>query len=186
MNKAYGLPTSLTVGGVGYSIRTDYRAILDILIAQTDPELDASCKTLVMLQILYEDWKSIPGEYLQEAIDKAVEFIDCGQADDGKKNPRLMDWEQDASMIIPAVNKAAHTEIRAVPYMHWWTFFSYFMETGECLFSSVVHIRQKRAKHKKLEKWEEEYYRENKAIIDLKTKLSEDEQREKEEIEKWL
>ena len=183
---AYALPTSLTVGGAGYAIRTDYRVILDILIAQADPELDASSKTLVMLQILYEDWQTLPAEHLQEAVDKAVEFIDCGQSSGGKRSPRLMDWEQDASMIIPAVNKTAHTEIRSLPYMHWWTFFSYFMETGESLFSSVVHIRQKRAQGKKLEKWEEEYYRDNKDLIDLKTKLTEEEKREKEEIEKWL
>lgn len=183
---AYGIPTSLTVGGVGYAIRTDYRAVIDILIAQADPELDQGSRTLVMLQILYEDWKNIPPEHLQEAIDKAVDFIDCGQKESGKKSPRLMDWEQDAFLIIPAVNKAAHTEIRALPYMHWWTFFSYFMETGESLFSSVVHIRQKRAKNKKLEKWEEEYYRENKDLIDLHAKLTEEEQKEKEEIEKWL
>lgn len=183
---AYGLPTSLTVGGAGYAIRTDYRDILNILAAQNDPDLDAGCKALVMLKVLYKDWKAIPVEHLQEAMEKAVEFIDCGQKDEGKNNPRLMDWEQDAHLIIPAVNKTAHTEIRSLEYMHWWTFFSYFMETGECVFSSVVNIRQKRAKHKKLEKWEEEYYRENKAMIDLRTKLSEEEQKAKDELEKWL
>ncbi len=53
-------------------------------------------------------------------------------------------------MIVPAVNKVAGKEIRTVPYMHWWTFFGYFMESGECLFNTVVGIRSKKAKGEKL------------------------------------
>ena len=121
---AYELPTSLNISGVDFSIRTDFRAIIDILIAQNDPELDEQAKAVVMLQILFEDWQSIPSEHLAEACQKACEFIDCGQSDTNpnKPKPRLMDWEQDGDMIVPAVNKVTGKEIRAVPYMHWWKF----------------------------------------------------------------
>ena len=74
----YELPTSLSIGGVDFSIRTDFRAILDILIACNDPELDDYEKTEVMLDILYEEAGSIPPELLEEACAKACEFIDCG------------------------------------------------------------------------------------------------------------
>ena len=37
---AYELPTSLNISGVDFSIRTDFRVIIDILIAMNDPELD--------------------------------------------------------------------------------------------------------------------------------------------------
>ena len=167
---AYELPTSLVVGGVGYSIRTDFRAILDILIALNDNELDENDKAYVMLKIMYEKCEEIPPEHIEEALQKASEFIDCGHCDDGKKHPKTVDWEQDANIIIPAVNKVAHTEIRAVPYMHWWTFMSYYMEIGESLFSSVINIRLKKSKGKKLEKWEQEFYKENKSIIDFEQK----------------
>ena len=56
---AYELPTSLNISGVDFSIRTDFRAIIDILIAMNDPELDEQAKAVVMLQILFEDWQSI-------------------------------------------------------------------------------------------------------------------------------
>ena len=36
-----GLPTRMEVGGVEYEIETDYRAILDICAAISDPELTA-------------------------------------------------------------------------------------------------------------------------------------------------
>lgn len=184
---AYELPTSLNISGVDFSIRTDFRVIIDILIAMNDPELDEQAKAVVMLQILYEDWQSISAECFQEACKKACEFIDCGQTDDSSKpKPRLMDWEQDGDMIIPAVNKVAHKEVRAVPYMHWWTFFGYFMESGECLFNTVVGIRSKKAKGERLDKWEKKFYQENKNIIDIKTRLSEEEQAYKNALNEML
>ena len=185
---AYELPTSLNISGVDFSIRTDFRVIIDILVAMNDPELDEQAKAVVMLQILFEDWQSIPPEHLTEAFQKACEFIDCGQTDDGpnKPKPRLMDWEQDGDMIVPAVNKVAGKEVRAVPYMHWWTFFGYFMESGECLFNTVVGIRSKKAKGERLDKWEKKFYQENKNTIDIKTRLSEEEQAYKDKLNEML
>ena len=77
---AYELPASLNISGVDFSTRTDFRAIIDILIAMNDPELDEQAKAVVMLQILFENWQSIPVERLDEACQKASEFIDCGQS----------------------------------------------------------------------------------------------------------
>ena len=107
---AYELPTSLNISGVDFSIRTDFRAIIDILIAQNDPELDEQAKAVVMLQILFEDWQNIPSEHLTEACQKACEFIDCGQSDTdpNKPKPRLMDWKQDGDMVVPAEIGRAH------------------------------------------------------------------------------
>lgn len=89
-------------------------------------------------------------------------------------------------MIVPAVNKVAGKEIRAVSYMHWWTFFGDFMESGECLFNTVVGIRSKKAKGEKLDKWEKKFYQENKNIIDIKTRLSEEEQAYKDTLNEML
>ena len=186
MMNAYDLPTSLEIGGVGFPIRYGWRAVIDILSAFSDPALDDWGKQEVMLKILYPDWEQIPPEHIPEALQKACDFIDCGQKDDGKPRPRTYDWEQDALIIIPEINKVANTEVRLTPDLHWWTFFSYFMGIGDGTFASVVAIRQKKAKHKKLEKWEETFYRENRALVDLKTHDSEEVKAEKENIMKWL
>ena len=97
-----------------------------------------------------------------------------------------MDWEQDAPIIIPAINRVQGMEIRSVPYMHWWTFLGAYMEIGECLYSQIIHVRQKKISHKKLDKWEKDFYNANKDIIDLKKKISEEQRAEKAAIEKWL
>lgn len=172
----WNFPTSLNIGGVEYEIRTDYRVILDLLMALNDPELSDSdnkmtayMQSRVILEIMFPDWDNIPQEHIQEALDKVAEFIDMGIGDDSKK-PKTMDWEQDAPIIIPAINKVLNKEIRAEKYMHWWTFLGAYMEIGEGLFSNVIHIRQKKAKGKKLEKWEQEFYKENKSLIDFQHK----------------
>ena len=105
---------------------------------------------------------------------------------DDKKRPTLMDWEQDAALIIPAVNRVAGHEVRAEKYIHWWTFLGYYMEIGESAFSQVVSIRQKKAKGKPLEKWEQEYYRENKRLIDLRTKYTHEECEERDRLNALL
>ena len=188
---AWKLPTSLNVGGINYKIRTDYRVILDILAAMNDPDIlepgmtddeRHAEKVLTMLQILYIDFDRIPMSDWTEASEKACEFIDCGLRDDGAPKPRLMDWEQDAPIIVPAVNKVCNFDVRSVQYMHWWTFFGYYMEIGECMLSTVISIRDKKRRGKKLEKWEQEFYRNNKHLVDLKSKKIERSAEEREAL----
>lgn len=183
MASAWEFPTSLNIGGVDYEIRTDYRAVLDLLTAlndndltDSDQQIEAYMKSRVILEIMFPKCDDIPAEHLQEALNKVSEFIDMGIAEDSKK-PKTMDWEQDAPILIPAINKVLNTEIRAKEYMHWWTFLGAYMEIGESLFSNVINIRQKKAKGKKLEKHEHEFYKENKSLIDFKqnTKRSDEE-----------
>lgn len=189
---AWKLPTSLNVGGADYKIRTDYRVILDILAAMNDPDIFEPGmsqeemqqeKVMTMLQILYVDFENMPPRDWKEAAEKACDFIDCGIKDDGKPKPRTMDWEQDAPIIAPEVSKVAGRDIR-IGETHWWEFFGYYLGIGEGVFSSIVSIREKRRKGKKLEKWEKEFYQTNKSLIDLKTKKVERSEEEKEELRK--
>lgn len=170
------LPTSLKVGGVEYAIRSDFRAILDILIACDDPNLEDDEKWMVALTIFYVDYQKIPEEDMEEAAKKLKEFIDAGNDQCKQTNVRTMDWEQDSPIIIPAVNKVLGEEVRAKEYLHWWTFVGAYSEIGESLFSEVISIRRKKQKHKKLEDYEKEFYKDYKNIIDLKAKRSDEEQ----------
>lgn len=195
MMDCYTLPRSLEVGGKEYEIRTDYRVIIDILTAMNDDSIFEPGMTeeekqqervFTMLQILYVDFDSIPPSGWKEAAEKACEFIDCGMVDDGKKKPRIMDWTQDAPIIIPAINKNTHEDVRSAKYMHWWTFFGLYTEVGESTFATVVSIRNKLSKGKKLEKWEKEFYHNNRKLIDLRKKHVERSEEEKDEIRALL
>ena len=181
----FDLPTSLTVSGKEYEIRSDFRDILNILLAFDDPELDDGEKAYVCLYVLYVDFESIPQEDYKAAFEAAMEFIDNGM--EGKPNsPRTLDWEQDAPILFPAVNNAAGFETRSVKYLHWWSFLGYFMEIKEGTFSTVLSLRLKRAKNKKMEKWERDFWKENVGICQLHSKLSEEEKAEKERLNALL
>lgn len=176
----YSLPTSITVGGINYEIRTDFRAILDILEALADPSMSDYEKVSVMLEIFYfsPDYTEIPAEYIQEAVDKCAWFIDCGEEipHDQKNKPKVMDWEQDFQYIVAPINKNIGCDIRGIPYdpatnsggLHWWTFISAYYEIGDCTFSQIVRIRSAKAKGRKLDKSDLEWYRQNRHMVDFK------------------
>ena len=180
------LSTKLNVNGTDRAIRTDFRTALLIMQAYNDPELIeddvAHEKTEAMLECLYEDLNDIVQEDIVSAIEQAVWFLDGGgnQNSDSKykKSKKIMDWEQDEQIIFSAVNKVAGFETRSVEYMHWWTFLGYFNEIGEGLFTTVINIRQKKNKRKKLEKHEEEFYKENRHLVDIKVRYTPEEQAE--------
>lgn len=163
------LPTRLDVCGESYAIRSDFRAVLDICAALEDPELDNQEKAFVALDILYEDFESIPLEHYQEAITQCFWFINCGDTEEPVKTPKLMNWKQDFKLIVAPINRVTGTEIRSVEYMHWWTFIAAYYEIGDCLFAQVVRIRDMKARGKKLDKADREFYRRNKSIVDIKT-----------------
>jgi hypothetical protein len=180
------LPTSLTVAGKEYRIRTDFRDVLNIIAAYGDPELENEEKVYVCLCILYEDFEEIPQKDYEAALKEAVKFIDCGMPSEGKSNVKTMDWEQDEAILFPAINKVAGREVRSMGYLHWWTFMGYFMEINEGIFSHVLSIRHKKAKGKKLEKWERDFWQANKDICVLRQKLSEEEQAAKDRLNALL
>lgn len=178
------LPTSIEIGGVDYVIRYDFRAIIDILLACVDPEIPYDeCRATVMLDIFYEDFQNIPKELHEEAIKKAVDFIDMGIKDDGRKVHRKMDWEQDAPLIVSAVNPIIGHDVRRSEPTHWWTFLSAFLEIRESLFSEIVSIRSKLSRGEKLEKAERQFYKENRTMVNLKSKYT---AQEDEILKEWL
>lgn len=183
----YGLPKSIRVNGTEWAIRSDFRDILNIIVAMGDPNLSKEEKIYVCLYVFYEDFMDMDEADYEEALRQAFKFIDYGNSSDRPNTiKRLVDFEQDESMIIPAINKVAGTEIRGLEYLHWWTFVGYYMEIGECVYSQVLNIRIKKAKGKPLEKWEQEFFNENKSICVIEDKLSDEELEEKERLNKML
>lgn len=170
----YALPTSVKVNGAEYEIRSDYRAVLDIITALSDSELSDRDKAEVVLEIFYPGFDEMPSEDYQEAINQCFRFIDRGREEKPKqKEPVLMSWEQDFDMIIAPINRIAGCEVRSLEYLHWYSFLSFYQEIGDCLFAQVVRIRDKKAHGKALDKQDREFYRRNRDIVDLKTNYTE-------------
>lgn len=166
----FDLPTSLEVNGKMLPIRQrgDYRMVLDCFGALNDSELDDADRVLSSLIIFYEDLNSesdvaeILGDSTTEAVEKMFAFFSCNDYTAVRTQQySLVDWEQDAQLIASAINETAKVEVRALEYLHWWTFMGYYTAIKDCLWASVVAIRFKIKAHKKLDKEEIIFKREN-------------------------
>ena len=170
----YNLPKSVELNGKRYAIRTDYRVILDIFEAMNDPDLTNEDKAVVVLNIFYCDLP--PYDTWEQALKEFVLFVNMGEDEPKRARPKLMDWSQDFNYIVAPVSRVIGKDVRGIKYLHWWTFLNAFFEIGECTFSQIVSIRDKKHKGKQLEKWEKEWYREHRELVDFKTAYSEAEQ----------
>lgn len=179
----WSLPQTAEIGGVEYRINADFRDVLEIIKYLTDTSRPEYLRWQIALGLFYDG--EIPYRDQTAAMEYLSEFISYGAPED-KPSPKLVDWTQDAQMIVSDINKVAGHEVRADKFLHWWTFLSYFYGIGEGQLSTVVSIRSKRQKGKKLEKWEQEYYRENRKKVDFQTPDTPEKAAAKAYFDKWL
>ena len=142
--------------------------VLDCFCVLNDIELDEKERVIACLMIFYEDFNDVESvlslgeDELTSLIESAFSFFNCGQKHAaGETHYKTIDWEQDSQLISSAVNKVAGKEIRAEQYVHWWTFMGYFNAVGESALATVVGIRDKIVKGKKLEKYEQRFRQDN-------------------------
>ena len=174
----WSLPISVEIDGKEYAIRNkcDYRVVLDVISALNDEELEMEYRIECALFIFYEDLTGLKD--IQTAIMEMMKIINLGEetTEEEQHKPQLMDWEHDFSQIVPPISRVLGYSVRdANHYTHWYDFIGAYMEIGECTFSNIVSIRNKRIKGKKLENWEQEFYKENKKMVDLPQNLTEEE-----------
>lgn len=177
------LPVDVQIEGSTYEIRSDYRDILNICAAISDPELSEREKAIAVLDIFYPAFSDMPQDHYQEAIQRCFWFINCGDENKSRPAPKLVDWEQDFKYIVAPINRVMGQEIRAVAYLHWWTFIAAYYEIGECLLAQIVRIRNKKARGKPLDKFDREWYQQNRELVDMKTSYT---SRENELLDAWM
>lgn len=184
MTGIWDLPTAAVIGGKRYGIHGDFRDILEIFSYFSDPDLPQYLQWQIAIALFYEG--HIPPEHQQEAMAYLLEFINCGAAEEPAAGVKLLDWDQDAPLIVADVNKVAGMEIRQLPFLHWWTFMAYFHAIGEGQLSTVVSIRDKLARGTKLEDWEKTFYRENKKRVDIQKRYSGQELEQRRKLQQML
>lgn len=73
------LPETVIVNGTEYPIRSDFRAVLDILTALSTKDLDERDKAEATLDIFYPGFDDMPPADYQEALNQCFRFIDRGR-----------------------------------------------------------------------------------------------------------
>jgi len=184
MLSPWRLPQGAVFEGVCYDLHADFRDVLEIIGYLQDPGLPEFIRWQIALALFYEP--EVAPEHKWQAMEYLSWFLTGGCPETDRPGPKLLDWEQDAAAIISDVNKTAGQEIRALPFLHWWSFLSWFHAIGEGQVSTLVSVRDKLRRGKKLEGWEREFYRQNKSKVDMKRKYTPSELEQRRRLEKLL
>ena len=178
----YTLPYYVEVDEVRLNIRNkcDFRVVLDVIEALNDEELDDEQKFICALFIFYGEEELKKTTNFEECARQMLIIINGGEEEepDQTERPRLMDWNHDFPQLAPPISRVLGYDVRLPDkFTHWWSFLSGYTEIGgDCMFSQIVGIRQKRQKGKKLDDWEREFYRDHRKVVDLPMKISKEEQ----------
>ena len=189
----YDIPVTIVINDREFPIRCkgDYRMVLDCFSCLNDFELTETERTYGALIIFYEDFNDLEDfigldKNSIEALIKAMyNFMECNENPLHSMPFKTIDWDKDSQMICSAVNKVAHTEVRSLEYLHWWTFMGYFSEVGESVMSTVVSIRTKIKRNKKLEKYEKEFKNHNPHYFNWDSRTAEQKQDEQDILSIW-
>ena len=173
---SWDLPYSVTIGDESYSIRNrcDYRVVLGAIKALTDEDYEPRDRIYNALIVFYEDIsKCTDAMAAYDAMAKIIRGGDDREEPESDNKPQLMDWEYDFKYIAPPVSRVLGYDVRDPERStHWYSFLGAYMEIGECTLATIISIRSKRAKGKKLEKWEEEFYKNHRKDIILPQKIT--------------
>mgnify|MGYP002521310620 CR=1 FL=1 len=173
----WDLPVRVEIDGAYYNIRNkcDYRVVLDVIKALSDEELTQQQKIKCSLYIFYEDLKGLKN--YKAAVEEMLKIINIGEKEDERQEekPKMMDWEFDMPRLAPPISRVLGYSVRGDTYTHWYDFIGAYMEIGECLFANIISVRSKRMRGKRLDKQEQEFYENNKKIIDLPGMFTADE-----------
>lgn len=177
------LPTTVKTHDINFNIRNecDYRIVLDVINVIEDKDFTADEIAECTLMLFYENIEQLNeieddierSEALQYLFEEMFKIINLGEVSAEKNTkPAIMNWSKDFKLLVSPISRVIGYDVRKPEHTHWWTFVGAYMEIGDCSFANIVSIRNKRYKGKKLEKWEEEFYRENRELIDLPYNLA--------------
>lgn len=180
------LPTKIKVNDNIYNINSDFRTIINIILAFEDKELTNNEQVYIMLKNLYKE--EVRQEDTYEAMKKALKFIDGGiepELENDIKPKRIYSFKKDGNYIFSGINQTHHINLSENENMHWWVFLSFFMDMStDCTFGELVYYR-KRKNENKLTKEEKEQYKKIKKLVDLDEKDKMSSQVRKEFLDKF-
>lgn len=128
-----------------YKIRYDYESCKNIMVMYEIAKLSENDKSYLMLKMFYEN--SIPTD-MEKAQKKAIEFLNCGEQKENKKQgfnkiyEHLFSWFQDWKYMFSSVNYTHNDILLKNPKLHWWTFNSKLIDLKEdCKYNEIINNR---------------------------------------------
>jgi hypothetical protein len=155
--------------GKVYQLDTSFRIGIQICLIQTDPELNATDKSILIRKLLFiEDAPN--GQDLNDCVEFFLSGWDHDNPSSKKSHKRLMDFDVDQWRIYSAFRQQYGINLNTAG-LHWWEFMGMLSSLQECSYTRVVGIRQKEFKPK-MDKDERKALAEAKEVYELDNQLS--------------
>lgn len=161
------LPTSITVGGVEYPIKTDFRDWIEFekqLTAYSDSDVEKANQIISAVMYVMD---VIP-EDIQSALNEILNFYSCSDDWKNVKKPTsngktpIFDYYFDSPYIYAAFVEKYNIDLTETD-MHWWKFRALMKSLTECKLSEIISYRSMKIDNK-LPRSQKEFYTEMKRI----------------------
>jgi len=174
-------PRAVMIDGVKHLITPFHRNCLLILEAMEDEELFDVEKWEILLENFYQE--PYPTN-LQKAFEMFQRFI-VQDKKEGKKEPQVIDFAQDSKYIHDAL-LSINVNLDKIDDLHWWDLISYLAEVKDTTFNRIVYLRTQKNRGKLSKDERKECAHIGWDVINIKRKLSAEEQAEKDHFERLL
>lgn len=186
------LPTTLTVSGKEYEIRTDFRISLLFSLLAEDPNIRDVEKLAQAMDLYFysKDSGSFSIAQLSEALEQILWFYKCGEDEaithsnkstNSGKSERILSFDHDDRYIYSSFMQEYKIDLQD-EQLHWWKFRALF--DGLSPKSQIKTIMGYRGMKidSKASKSEQKFYREMKALYKLPELISEEAEKEKDAL----
>ena len=171
MTGSWGLPTQAVIEDRVYEIHTDFRDILELLRwldGNADPTLDRGERWYVAMRLFYPDFAAMPRQDWPAPPGSSPSSWRPGGPNPPPAPPAL--WT--GSRTRPSSPRASAgwrgRMCGRCPTCTGGAFLAGSTPSARGTFATVVAIRDKLRRGKKLEPWELDFYRTHRAAVDLR------------------
>lgn len=132
-------PSKADVNGIEYDLNTSWQNALECLKIVNDETI---CDEERALAIIYKIFGFIPDDNIDNFLDKAILFLQCGETTERQNSKEVdMDFEEDFKYINASFMSDYHIDL-SVDDMHFWQFI-YLIQglTENCILSRIRNLR---------------------------------------------
>lgn len=132
-----GYPELITIDGINYEINTGYEYGLACFRCINDPYISSTERALGVIGILYKE----KPENLEEAMEMAIQYLQCGKENRDPGHKPDMDFQYDESYVKSSFMSDYKIDLDETD-MHWWKFCNLLQGlTDDCILNRVRDIR---------------------------------------------
>lgn len=137
-------PSQAEINGRLYDLNTDWKTAITCLdiIKDVKNEYTDVERALLVIGLLFKDWKNMPENDYGKAIEVVKKYLQCGKQNDKNSNEIDMDYIFDLEAIKSSFLADYRLDLNNNENMHWYDFYNKCNGLSEkCVLNRIRDIR---------------------------------------------